>query len=114
MPVSFALKCTDPFTCSLKHATLEPLEEISVTVTFDPAVVDNFYTAQHLGKLEMVYDKGKKSDAINLLGVILRPNLSFDAAQVVIFVRMSQSSVLCKHSRLILDVFNRTAHIVEK
>ena len=82
LPVRFSLKCSKPFSSSVKTVKLDPGEEISVAITFNPASVDTLHCARHESKLKIQYEQVQRTETVKLLGIITRPNLTFKQPQV--------------------------------
>lgn len=82
LPLSFTLRCQQPFSLDRLFLNLEPDEESTVYVSFDPAFATGRLTSTAKGRLTIMYSDNPQRDSIELTGEVNFPNLKMEPARI--------------------------------
>jgi hydrocephalus-inducing protein len=82
LPLSFSLRCQQPFSLDRLFLNLDPDEESKVYVSFDPAFATGRLTSTAKGKLIVQYSDNPQKDSIELVGEVQFPNLKMEPAKI--------------------------------
>ncbi|EGB10058.1 hypothetical protein AURANDRAFT_62593 [Aureococcus anophagefferens] len=82
LPLVFALRCAVPFSVDAWEHTLEPDEETTVRVDFDPGYKGDRQSQKLDTRLTVAYHQHPQRDSVGLVGEINFPNLHFEYSVV--------------------------------
>lgn len=82
LPLSFSLKCGNPFTIDCASMQLDVDEGATVNVMVDPGFKGDLQSIVVAQKLRVDYIDNPQKDAIDLVASIDFPNLSFESTKV--------------------------------